>query len=342
VSAASALPLTYQWCRNGAVIPGATSAALTLNAVTAADAGDYTVVVSKSTGSTTSQLARLAVATPDVGRLISLSVRSVSRSRSTPLIVGVNVAGGSKTLLLRGIGPTLAQFGVTDTLPDPLLEVHATMNGRDTIAASNDNWGAGDVAVLRAAFAATGAFALPDVATRDAALVYPVEGTRSVFVYDPADRSGVTLAEVYDTGGGNSARLASISARNIAGTGDNILIAGFSISGNVPKRILIRGVGPGLLGYGVPGALADPKLELYEMRPDGSSVLFAANDNWGSGDVAALRSTFTATQAFALPDATSKDTALLVTLPAGAFTALVSGAGNTSGEALVEVYDLDP
>jgi hypothetical protein len=342
VTAASALPLIYRWQRNGAAVPGATGATLTLNSVTAADAGEYTVVVSKSTGSTTSQPARLVVATPESGRLISLSVRSVSRSRSTPLIVGVNVAGGSKTLLIRGIGPTLAQFGVPGTLPDPLLEVHATVNGQDTIAASNDNWGTGDVAALRSAFAATGAFALPDVATRDAALLYPVEGLRSIFVYDTVDRSGVTLAEVYDSGGGNSVRLASISARNFVGTGDNILIAGFAISGNVPKRLLIRGVGPGLAGYNVPGALADPQLELYEIRPDGSSVLFAGNDNWGDGDVTALRAAFTAAYAFALPDAASKDAALLVTLPAGTFTALVSGVGNTTGEALVEVYDLDP
>jgi hypothetical protein len=256
--------------------------------------------------------------------------------------VGVNVVGGSKKLLIRGIGPALARFGVPGTLPDPLLELHATVNGQDTIAASNDNWATGDVAALRAAFAATGAFALPDVATLDAALIEPVEGTRSIFIYDTADRTGVTLAEVYDAGVGDSARLASISARNFAGTGDNILIAGFAISGNVPKRLLIRGVGPGLVGYGVPGALADPNLEVYEIKPDGTNVLFARNDNWGDGDVAALRAVFTATQAFDLPDTASKDAALLVTLPAGMFTALVSGVGNTTGEALIEVYDLDP
>ena len=341
VTAASAFPLTYQWQRNGVAIPGATGATLALSSVTAADAGDYTVVVSKSTGSTTSRLARLVVATPEPGRLISLSVRSVSRSRSTPLIVGVNVAGGSKTLLIRGIGPTLAQFAVPGVLPDPLLEVHATVNSQDTIAASNDNWGTSDVAALRAAFVATGAFALSDAASRDAALLYPVEGLRSIFVYDTAGRSGVTLAEVYDSGG-NSARLTSISARNFVGTGDNVLIAGFSISGNAPKRLLIRGVGPGLTGYGVPGVLADPKLDLYELRPDGSSVLFASNDNWGDGDMAVLRAAFIAIQAFDLPDAASRDAALLLTLPAGTFTALVSGVGNTSGEALVEVYDLNP
>jgi hypothetical protein len=342
VTATGTGTLTYQWCKDGAAIAGATSATLTLSNLTAVQAGDYTVVITDSAGSTTSRLARLVVAVPEPGRLISLSVRSVSRSRSAPLIVGVNVTGGSKTLLIRGIGPALAQFGVPGTLPDPLLEVHATVNGRDAIAASNDNWGDGDAAALRSVFAATGAFALPDIATRDAALLYSVEGLRTVFVCDTADRSGVTLAEVYDTGGGNSARLASISARNFVGTGADILIAGFVISGNVPKRLLIRGVGPGLAGLNVSGVLADPKLELYEMRPDGSSVLFASNDNWGDGDIAALRAAFAATYAFDLPDASSKDAALLLTLPAGMFTALVSGVGNTTGEALVEVYEMDP
>jgi hypothetical protein len=343
VAATGTAPFSYQWRLDGQPISGATGATLTFAGLAAADDGDYDVVVSNALGgSTLSRTARLVVATPDPGRLTSLSVRSVSRSRSQPLIVGVNVVGGSKTLLLRGIGPTLAQFAVPGILPDPLLEVHATVNGQDTIAVSNDNWGTGDVAALRSAFAATGAFALPDTATWDAALLYPVEGLRTIFVYDTADRSGVTLAEVYDTGGGNSARLASISARNFVGTGDNLLIAGFVISGNVPKRLLIRGVGPGLAGYNVPGALADPMLEVYEIKPDGSSVLFASNDNWGDEDVASLRAAFTATYAFALPDTASKDAALLLTLPAGMFTAQISGAGNTTGEALVEVYEIDP
>ena len=343
VAATGTAPFSYQWRLNGQPISGAIGATLTFAGLAAADAGDYDVVVSNALGgSTLSRTARLVVATPDPGRLVSLSVRSVSRSRGTPLIVGVSVVGGSRTLLLRGIGPTLAQFGVTDPLLDPLLEVHVTVNGRDTIAVSNDNWGTGDVAALRSAFAATGAFALPDTAARDAALLYPVEGLRSIFVYDTANRSGVTLAEVYDTGAGSSARLASISARNFVDTGDNLLIAGFSISGNAPKRLLIRGVGPALTGYNVSGALADPLLEVYEMRSDGSSVLFARNDNWGDEDVASLRAAFTAIYAFVLPDAASKDAALLLTLPAGTFTAQISGVGNTTGEALVEVYDLDP
>jgi L-ascorbate metabolism protein UlaG (beta-lactamase superfamily) len=339
VAATGTGTLSYQWRCNGQPIAAATGATFSLGTVTPAQAGDYTVLVSDANGATTSRLARLTVATPEPGRLLSLSVRTVARSKSVPLILGFVVSGGSKPLLIRGVGPALAGFGVAGALPDPMLEVHTTLNGQDTITASNNDWSAGGVAALRAAFVASGAFDLADSASKDAALLHSVDGLRSVFVYDVENRSGVTLVELYDTGSGNAARLTSLSARNYVGTGDNILIAGFTLSGNTPKRLLIRGVGPRLSGFGVPGALADPRLEVYMVKPDGSNVLFATNDNWGESDVAAMRTAFTATSAFDLPDPASKDAALLLTLPAGVFTAQVAGVANTTGEALIEVYE---
>ena len=340
VTAPSALSLTYQWLQNGAVIPGANGASLTLRSATAANAGDYSVVVSSASGSTTSRPARLVVAPPNPGRIVNLSVRSVARSRTEPLIIGFVVSGGGKPLLIRATGPALAGFGVGGTLPDPCLDLHATVNGQDTVAATNDNWGSGGTVALRTAFAATGAFALPDTASLDAALLSTVDGLRTVSVYDTTDRGGVTLVEVYDTGTGNGQRLVNESARNFVGTGDNILVAGFVVNGNTPKKFLIRGIGPRLSDFGVPGVLADPILEVYQTRPDGGSVLFASSDNWGDGDFAELRTAFAATGAFALPNAASKDAALLLTLPAGAYTAQVSGVGGTTGEALVEVYEV--
>jgi hypothetical protein len=149
----------------------------------------------------------------------------------------------------------------------------------------------------------------------------------------------VTLVEIYDTEPGGSARLVNLSARNFAGAGDNTLIAGFVISGNVPKRLLIRGVGPRLAGFGVTGALADPKVELF-LSDSGRSTLFASNDNWAEIAAAPARAAFTAAGAFDLPDATSKDAALVVMAPAGAFTAQVSGIGSATGEALIEIYEL--
>jgi hypothetical protein len=119
----------------------------------------------------------------------------------------------------------------------------------------------------------------------------------------------------------------------MAGQGDNILIVGFAISGTGNKTLLIRGVGPTLTQYGVSGVLADPQLKLFNQQ--GQEL--QENNDWGGG--AALANAFTQTYAFALPVA-SKDAALLVTLAPGVYTAQVSGVGNTTGIALIEVYEV--
>jgi hypothetical protein len=145
--------------------------------------------------------------------------------------------------------------------------------------------------------------------------------------------TGIALAELYDTAPAIGARLANVSARAQVGTGGGILIAGFAISGNVPKQVLIRGVGPALAGFGVAGTLTDPRLDLYR----GTTVV-QSNDNWGGGT--ALTAAFSRTGAFALSNAASRDAALLVTLAPGSYTAQVSGVNSTTGVALVEVYEV--
>ena len=126
------------------------------------------------------------------------------------------------------------------------------------------------------------------------------------------------------------------SVLNYAGTGDNVLIVGFSILGSSPKRVLLRAVGPALAAYGKPDALADPHLDLY---PYGGALI-ASNEDWGAGDVTPLRLAFQATGAFDLPSTTSKDAVLLITLAPGLYSAVVSGDGGTTGDALLEVYEL--
>lgn len=331
--------LSYQWRRNGQAIAGATTASLAIAAATAANAGDYTVIVTDANGPVTSRMARLAVETPRPGRLVNLSVRASTRGAGAPLIVGAATTGGSKALLLRGAGPALTAFGVTGALPDPRLDVHADVGGRDTIVASNNDWASGGVATMRAAFAAVAAFDFADATSRDAALLTTIDGPRTIHVADTADRAGVTLIEVYDTDSGGASRLTNLSARNFAGAGDATLIAGFVVSGNVPKRLLIRGVGPRLGVFGVTGTLADPKVELF-LSEAGRSTLFAGNDNWAETGAAPARAAFASVAAFDLPDANSKDAALVVTVPAGVFTAQVSGVGSATGEALVEIYEL--
>src|SRR5207247_10873485 len=107
---------------NGVAIVGATNASLPIANVTAANAGDYEAIVTDANGPIVSRMARLAVETPNPGRLVNLSVRGSARSAAAPLIVGFSVTGGSKQLLIRGIGPALAGFGVGGALPDPRLD----------------------------------------------------------------------------------------------------------------------------------------------------------------------------------------------------------------------------
>ena len=341
VQASGTGALRYQWRRNGLAVAGATTATLSIPFATAANAGEYEVIVFDANGPQVSRPARLAVEVPEPGRLVNLSVRASTRGAGLPLIVGAVASGGAKPVLLRGIGPALSGFGVSGTLPDPRLDVHAVMNGSDRIVASNNDWGAGGAAsALRASFSAVGAFDLADASSRDAALVTTFDSARTVHVTDTADRRGVALVELYDTEPAGASRLVNLSARNFAGTADDTLIAGFVISGNLPKRLLIRGIGPRLAtGFGVTGALADPKLELY-LSEGGRSTLFAANDNWGDTGTAIARAAFVSVGAFDLPDGTSRDAALVVTVPAGAFTAQVSGVGGATGEALIEIYEL--
>ena len=140
------------------------------------------------------------------------------------------------------------------------------------------------------------------------------------------------MVEAYDTAGGILPRLVNVSARNRVGTGDDILIAGFSVAGAGSKQLLIRAVGPTLATFGVPSPLADPALRVIDSR----GVTVGANDNWA----AALAATFVQVGAFPLA-AASRDAALLLTLPAGgAYTIQVSGVNNGTGEALIEVYEV--
>ena len=334
VQASGTGALRYQWRRNGVALAGATSATLAIAAAADANVGDYEVIATDANGPLVSRMARLIVETPRPGRLVNLSVRGVARGLS-PLIVGFVTTGGSKPLLIRGVGPSLVSFGVTNAIPTPRLQV---MSGSQSLE-NNADWRTGGIATMRAAFSAVGAFDFADT-SRDAAVLASVDGSRTVWVSDTSDRTGVALAEVYDAQPDSAARLVNLSARNFAGTGENALIAGFVISGNVPKRLLVRGVGPRLqTGFGLTGVLVDPKVELY-LSEAGRSTLFAANDNWAEAGAGPTRAAFSTAGAFDLPDATSKDAALIVTAPAGAFTAQVTGVGNTTGEALIEIYEL--
>jgi hypothetical protein len=323
-TAAGTAPLTYQWFRNGVAVGSGTS--LTISRASVASQGDYTVEVTNRLGRTTSLPVRLTVDTS--ARLANISTRT-GIAAGRPLIAGFVISGAeSQRVLVRGVGPGLASFGITGTLPDPTI---ALTDSTGRVVATNNNFD--PVATPGGLVADIGGFRI--TSTQDSALVATLSpGAYTVQMTDTSARSGVGLLEVYRAEGSLS-RLVNLSSRGFVGTGASIAIAGISVAGEQPRRFLIRGVGPVLRSFGVDDALADPVIALTTALGE---TLFANND-WGTGSNAAeIAETTAKVGAFALP-AGSKDAALLVTLAPGNYTALLSGAGDSTGTALVEVYE---
>lgn len=283
----------------------------------------------KGSATATSFLGLSSQVTPTI-RLIDLSARASSGPGNNNLISGFVVSGGSKTVLLRGIGPSLAQFGVTGFLTDPQL----LLNSGSKVIAANSTWGGGST--LSAAFSQVGAFEL-SASSKDAAILTTLNsGAYTAQLASVSGSTGVALTEVYDADANNlssASRLTNISARANVGTGGNVLIAGFVIAGTGTERVLIRGIGPTLSTLGVSGALSNPQLTLT--NSSGSTI--ASNTVWGGQ--ATLATAYQQVGAFPLSP-TSFDSAVLVTLAPGSYTAQVSGANGTTGIALVEVYEV--
>lgn len=125
-------------------------------------------------------------------------------------------------------------------------------------------------------------------------------------------------------------RLSNVSTRALVQTGDKVAIGGFIIKDG-EKRVILRALGPSLTALGVTGALADPVLDLY----DSTGTLIASNDNWRSSQQTEIQQT-------GLAPTNDNESALIRSLPQGAYTAILRGANNTTGITLVEVFDLEP
>lgn len=271
----------------------------------------------------------------NVARLVNLSAR-VAVAASDTLIAGFYVQGGNgHPFLMRAVGPTLAQFGVTDFMPDPRLDLYSDLR----LERSNDNWNEQQPGInFGVADTAQGleAFPLPP-GSKDAAMVPTLApGLYTTHVNSADQRGGVVLVEAYDARGSDPAgRLVNLSVRSQVGVGERILIVGFVIEGTGPSRVLIRAVGPGLTQFGVPSALARPSMAIFR-----GTTLLRTNSGWSAGGVAYdLIGAARSVAAFSLQSG-SADAGLVLTLEPGAYTVQVSGVGQTTGEALAEIYVL--
>lgn len=296
------------------------------------------------TGRPTAEFTGLNATAARTDRLVNLSSRArVSPTGGRTLVTGFVIAGpASKRVLLRAVGPALSGLGVSDALPNPRLQL---FNASGQVVSENDDWSGADTA---ATFGQVGAFGLT-AGGRDAAMVVTLAPGAYTMQVQDSGGTGVALAEIYDAGSGvagEAQRLVNISSRGLVEAGDGALIGGFVVTGNVPKRVLVRGIGPALAGFGITGALVDPRLAVYR----GTTVV-AQNDDWSTpqpvnaSQVAATAAEIAAAAqgagAFALA-ASSRDAAIVVTLAPGAYTAQVTGAGTATGTALVEIYELQP
>lgn len=332
-----------QWQRNGVPLPGATSTSLVIYEVSAGTAGKYALVATNRAGSTTSESAVLTVVPnpTDAGRITNISVLT-SLDAAETLTLGTvfnNAYGsGSRPLLVRAAGPSLASLGLGGAMRDPTMTLRDANSGARV--ASNDDWAG--ASALRNAFQAVGAFPFADNNTKDAAIfqsALPV-GSYLVEIKDAASAGGRVLAELYDAGGTSVSALTprllnvSVSKRVSA---ESPLTTGFFVSGPCSITLLIRAVGPTLAAapFGLAEAMPDPLLTIFDHR----SQVVASNDNWNgdNGMVAAA----SRVGAFGLAASTSKDAVLVVTVPPGSYTAQVGPAdGTAGGTALVEIYEL--
>ena len=275
-------------------------------------------------------------------QLTNISTRALVETGDNVVIGGFIVQGSeSKRVIIRALGPELAQLGVSNALHNPTLELH---NAAGTLIASNDNWVStiigGIITQSQVRDIMNSGFA-PSNGLESAIIADLPPGNYTAIVRGANDTTGVGLVEVYDLNPGtiSPSRLLNISSRSNVLVGDNVMIGGFIVQGSGTKRVIIRAIGPELSQYGVPFPLPDPTLELH----NGTGSVIASNDNWQTTVIGGI---ITKDQVMDIQNSghaptDPSESAIIAQLPPGRYTAIVQGKNIAAGVALVEVYDLD-
>ena len=241
------------------------------------------------------------------------------------LIGGFIISGSApKNLVVRGIGPSLVAFGISDVLADPTLELRAA-NG--ALLFQNDDWQ--DDSAQAAQLTALG---LAPRDPRESGIVATLEpAAYTAILAGKNNGTGVGLVEVYDADAAVASQLANISTRGFVQTGDNVMIGGFILGGSSNTRVAVRGIGPSLSQFGLSNLLADPTVELR----DSNGMLLISNDNWQDDPASAAQLT-----AHGLAPADPAESGIFAVLAPGAFTAILAGKDGGVGIGLVEIYNV--
>jgi uncharacterized repeat protein (TIGR01451 family) len=257
---------------------------------------------------------------------LNLATRMRVQAGDNVGIGGFIITGNSaKTVAIRGIGPSLAAFGLSDFLPDPTLELR---NSSGLLLKPNDNWqdDSADAAQLTAH-----GLALQDPKESGIVATLQPGASYTAILAGKNQTAGVGLVEIYDIDQTADSELANISTRGFVLTGNNVMIGGFILGGSNTTQIVVRGIGPSLAQFGLNPVLADPTLELH----DGNGAILISNDNWQDDPtIPAL------IVALGLAPQDPKESGIVAVLPPGAFTAILAGKNGGTGIGLVEIYNV--
>jgi hypothetical protein len=240
------------------------------------------------------------------------------------MIGGFIIQGdAAKPVLLRGMGPSLAAFGIANFLLDPVLE----LRGPNGSIMTNDNW---VDSPQRSQFEGT-VFQPGD--NRESVILATLSPDNyTAILTGSGNTTGIGLVEIYDHNQAVAAQLANISTRGFVQTDENVMIGGFILGGDPNNtRIALRGIGPSLAKFGLSPVLEDPVLELH----DANGTTLIANDNWTDDTASAALLT---ANGLALSD--PKESGIFTSLPPGQFTAILAGQDGGIGIGLIEIYNL--
>ena len=282
-----------------------------------------------SFGGNTHSLIRLVLAKPGA---VNISTRLGVGTDENVLIEGFIVqgpAGSTKKILVRGIGPSLGQFSVSDPLANPILEIHDDTNA---IVATNNDWQNTEIGGL-----ITGPQAAEIAATNlapgnelEAAIIANLPpGRYTAVVRGAGNTSGTGVVDAYDLSPGSAARLANIATRGLIHPGDQLMIAGFIVQ-HGPVKVVVNALGPSLKPFGVSNALPDTTLQLRNQQ----GAILLENDDWESDQKEELQNT-------GLQPSHPLEAALVTIIAPGQYTAHVRGKGNDSGIGVVQVFFLE-